>query len=144
MLPFRLGELAGFRVFRALPEGVAMLTDGPNADDFLGQPHLIVSAGRGGPQQVAERENFARRMFAVPQGLTGRITGAEAMRIGGLPGFEIQAEATDPKSGTAFTVVQWLRFGSSGYLRVVGIAKKDDWRQVYPRFRAIRDGVDTQ
>src|SRR5262249_13066255 len=61
-LPFRLTELAGFRVFRALPEGVAMLTDGPNPDDFLGQPHLIVSVGRGGPQQAAERENFARRL----------------------------------------------------------------------------------
>jgi hypothetical protein len=143
-LPFRLNELAGFRVFRALPEGVAMLTDGPNPDDFLGQPHLIVSAGRGGPQQAAERETFARRLFAVPQGLTGRISGAEAMRITGHPGFEIQAEATDPKSGTAFTVVQWLRFSPGGYVRVVGIAKKEAWPQIFPRFRAIRDGVEAQ
>ena len=144
LLPFRLSELAGFRVFRALPEGVAMLTDGPNPDDFLAQPHLIVSAARGGPQQAADRENFARRMFAVPQGLNGRITGAEAMRIGGQPGFEIQAEATDPKSGALFTVVQWLRFGPGGYLRVVGIAKKEAWPQMFPRFRAIRDGVEAQ
>jgi hypothetical protein len=143
-LPFRLSELAGFSVFRALPEGVAMLTDGPKPDDFLAQPHLIVSVGRGGPQQASDRENFARRMFAVPQGLTGRITGAEAMRISGLPGFEIKAEATDPKSGGAFTVVQWLRFSPGGYLRVVGIAKTESWPEVYPRFRAIRDGVETQ
>jgi hypothetical protein len=144
LLPFRLSELAGFSVFRALPEGVAMLTDGPNPDDFLAQPHLIVSVGRGGPQQAADRENFARRMFAVPQGLTGRITGAEPMRISGHPGYEIKAEATDPKSGGEFTVVQWLRFSPGGYLRVVGISKKDAWLQVYPRFRAIRDGVETQ
>ena len=43
-----------------------MLTDGPNPDDFLAQPHLIISAARGGPQQAAERENFARRLFAAP------------------------------------------------------------------------------
>jgi hypothetical protein len=143
-LPFKLSELAGFRVFRALPDGVAMLTDGPKPDDFLAQPHLIVSAGRGGPQQPTEREAFARRLFAVPQGLTGQITGAEAMRIGGQPGFEIQADATDPKSGTPFTVVQWLRFGAGGYLRVVGIAKKEEWPQIFPRFRAIRDGIEPQ
>ena len=143
-LPFRLAELSGFRVFRALPEGVAMLTDGPNPDDFLAQPHLIISAARGGPQEVAERENFARRLFAVPQGLTGRITGAEAMRIGGQPGFEIQADATDPKSGASFTVVQWLRFAPGGYFRVVGIARKEAWPQIFPRFRAIRDGVEPQ
>jgi hypothetical protein len=142
-LPFKLSELAGFRVFRALPDGVAMLTDGPKPDDFLAQPHLIVSAGRGGPQP-AEREAFARRLFALPQGLTGKITGAEAMRIGGHPGFEIQADATDPKTGTPFTVVQWLRFGAGGYLRVVGIAKKDEWPQTFPRFRAIRDGIEPQ
>ena len=118
-----------------------MLTDGPNPDDFLAQPHLIVSAGRGGPQQPAERENFARRMFAVPQGLTGRITAAESMRIGGQPGFEIQADATDPEIRRIVHGREWLRFGTGGYLRVVGSPTRKYGHRFSPRFRAVRDGI---
>jgi len=40
------------------------------------------------------------------------------------------------------SVVQWLRFGSGGYLRVIGVSPSEKWDQFFDRFRAVRDGID--
>ncbi len=64
LLPFKLDNLAGFRVARVLPGG-AILTDGPS--DEIGsakQPYVIVSVGRGGPGDPALRGNFRPRHAA--------------------------------------------------------------------------------
>jgi hypothetical protein len=39
-------------------------------------------------------------------------------------------------------VAQWLRFGGGGHLRITGMARKDQWTPLYPRLRAVRDGID--
>ena len=39
-------------------------------------------------------------------------------------------------------VAQWLRFGGGGFLRVVGVGRKDDWDALFTRFRAVRDGIN--
>ena len=44
----------------------------------------------------------------------------------------------------ALTVVQWLRFGGGAYLQMVGIARAEAWKDAYPRFRSVRDGIDTR
>ena len=44
-------------------------------------------------------------------------------------------------SGEPVTLVQWMRFGSSGYLRVVGVAGEKNWDALFPRFRELRDGI---
>ena len=40
---------------------------------------------------------------------------------------------------------QWkssrLRFGGGSYLRIVGVGRKTDWDTLFPRFRAVRDGI---
>jgi hypothetical protein len=41
-------------------------------------------------------------------------------------------------------VVQWLRFGSGGYLQMVGIAHADAWTSVLARLRTVRDSIDTK
>ncbi len=50
LLPFTLGDMAGFRVMQVMPAGGAILTDGPS-DDISKQPYMIVSVGRGAPRQ---------------------------------------------------------------------------------------------
>jgi hypothetical protein len=42
------------------------------------------------------------------------------------------------------TVVQWLRFGGSAYLQMIGIARADAWKDAYPRFRSVRDGIEAR
>jgi hypothetical protein len=139
LLPFKVGELAGFRVVKALPPGTVIMTEGPS-DEIIKQSFMIVSIGQGAPEQPDDRAKFARDMLSsaplrelIPQS-------GEAMRIGGLPGFEIRADAKGP-SDDQLSVVQWVRFGGGGYLRVVGIGRKADWDKLFPRFRAVRDGI---
>jgi hypothetical protein len=38
--------------------------------------------------------------------------------------------------------VQWLRFGSGGFLHLVASAPTTRWPEAFTRFRAVRDGVD--
>jgi hypothetical protein len=54
----------------------------------------------------------------------------------------MRAEAKDPRTGADVEIVQWLRFGSGAFLRVVGFAPKEGWTQSFARFRTIRDAIE--
>jgi hypothetical protein len=41
-------------------------------------------------------------------------------------------------------IVQWLRFGTGGYVHIIGFAKKAGWTDTFMRFRAVRDGVTSR
>ena len=66
---------------------------------------------------------------------------SEPLRIDGMPGYETRIDAISGKDNTPVTVVQWLRFGSSSALRIIGSAPRDQWAKAFPRFRAVRDGI---
>jgi hypothetical protein len=142
MMPFKLNELAGFRIMRVLREGVVILTDGPS-DQLDVQPYVIVSVGRGGPAQPGDRSLFARDLLATAPLRDLNIQQSESMRIGGQPGSEIRAQAST-LTGSPVLLVQWVRFGTSGFLRVVAVGRKDDWNTLFTRFRAVRDGIESR
>jgi hypothetical protein len=64
------------------------------------------------------------------------------LRIAGQPGHQIVAQARDPSGAADLTIVQWVRFLGGGYIHLVGLSRADAWPQAYPRFRAVRDGID--
>jgi len=147
LLPFKVGEFAGFRVAGVVPGRAVMLSDaaadapGPPAATM--EPHLLVTIAPGGPGQNAERDTFAREVFAtIPNLKEIRITSSEALRIGGQQGHQIVANARDATSGNALTVAQWLRFGGGAFLQLVGIAREENWKDAYPRFRSVRDSIE--
>jgi len=140
LLPFKLNELAGFRVMQASPAGGVILTDG-TSDDLTKQSYMIVALGPGAPSEPGERSKFAREMLSSAPLREINVTVSDPMRIGGLPGFEIRAQAKG-LDGTPVVLVQWLRFGSGGFLRVVGVSRKEDWDALFTRFRAVRDGIE--
>jgi hypothetical protein len=139
LLPFKLGERAGFRVIKVFPGGL-LLTEGPG-DDLSQQPYVIVSVGRGAPEQPDDRPRFARDLLSSAPLRAFTVQSADAMRIGGQPGYEIRAQAEGAK-GEPVMVAQWLRFAGNGYLRIVGIGPKDNWDALFTRFRAVRDGIE--
>lgn len=144
LLPLRFDDLAGMRPVRVVGTTGAILTSGPkDALEPSEQPLLIVSIGRGGPESALGHETFARNMLAGIGNLKDvRITGSETLRLGGsLRTHQLFAEGKDAKSGIPIKVVQWIRFGSGAFLRVVGAARTEDWSEAFPRFRAVRDGV---
>lgn len=144
LLPFRVGELAGFKVGGVIAGRAVMLTDGTaeqttNAIDT----HILVAIAAGAPAQAADRGRFAQEVFeGVPNLKDVRISSSEPLRIGGLQGHQIMARGRDGATGDEVTIVQWLRFGGSAYLHMVGVARTDGWTQAYARFRQVRDGID--
>jgi hypothetical protein len=143
-LPYRLGELAGFRLVRSGPDGSALLTDGP--EDMVAavaQPFMLIGIAPGETPKPEERDTFARRVFASMPGIKEvRILRAEPLRIGNQAGFEILAEAKEANSNIDVTTVQWLRFGGGTFLTMFAIARRDAWADLFPRLRAIRDGIE--
>ena len=143
LLPFKVSDLAGFEIGGILPGQAVVLGDPPAQATAQPMPHIFVSVGAGGPSQTSDRDTFAREVFAaIPNVRDARVTGSEPLRIVGQPGHQIMAQARDPTGMVDLTVVQWLRFGTGGYLQVVGIARVDAWQAAYPRFRAVRDGIE--
>jgi hypothetical protein len=145
LLPFKLTELSGLRPVRALAGSGVFLTDGPNnGPGPSDQPVFIVSVGQGGPESSSDRALFARNMFTGLSDFTDvRIVSGDMLRLGGgnLPTHELQAEGKDGKTGTPVKLVQWVRFAPGGFIRMVGVARADQWLAAFSRFRAVRDGI---
>lgn len=145
LLPLRFDDLSGMRPVRVVGATGAILTNGPKDTlEAAEQPLLIVSIGRGGPEETRARDAFARNLLAGVGDLKDvRITGVDVLRLGGgAQTHQLFAEGQDAKTKTPMKLVQWVRFGSGAFLRIVGIARADDWSDAFPRFRAVRDGVN--
>jgi hypothetical protein len=144
LLPFRLGEMADFKIGGVLMGRGVLLTDvAANALSTAVAPHIIVAVLPGAQAQAGDRDDLARQIFrGIPNLKDARITGSEPLRIGGQQGHEIMAIARDPATGAELTLVQWLRFGGGALLHLVGIAPTPVWTQSYGRFRSVRDGVE--
>jgi hypothetical protein len=152
LLPFAIGDLAGFHVAGVLGGRALMLTDvrAENLGDLAkGVPqaspdaHLLIAAMPGGPMDPNDHANFARLSFGAIGGITDvHVTMSEPLRIGGQSGYQTMAEAKDVHSGAALMVVQWLRFGSGGFLQMIGVARADSWPGALARLRTVRDSVE--
>jgi hypothetical protein len=142
LLPFKLDDLASMRAFRVEPNTV-FLTDGPkDSIDAAEQPLLVVSAAQGGPSENGQREMFARNLFAgVPGFKDVQVISSDVIRLAGVQTYQLMAEGKDIKTGADVKFVQWLRFGNGAFVRFLGIASNDSWREAFPRFRTVRDSL---
>ena len=143
LMPFKVSELSAFKNVRTLAPGAAIiLADGDETTGFEAAPFMVIGLVGSGPAQPEDRDRFAQQAATTIPGVReARITMSEPMRIDGLPGYETRIDATSGKDNTAVTVVQWLRFGSANALRIIGSAPRDQWPKAFPRFRAVRDGI---
>ena len=145
LMPFKVNELSGLRIVRVLGGRGVFLTEGAkDSPDPSEQPVFVASIGQGGPEQTSERPNFARNMFTgLGEFKDVRILSGDMLRLGGgsMPTHELQAEAKDAKTNAPMRIVQWVRFGQGVFIRMVGVARADDWLKSFSRFRAVRDGI---
>jgi len=144
LLPFRMNELAGFKIGGVMAGRAVMLTDGSDTATSPGvDTHMVVAIAPGGPAQASERDSFARDVFAtIPNLKDVRINSSEPLRIGGQQGHQIMAHGRDGASGQEITIVQWLRFGGGAYLHLIGVTRTEGWTTAYARFRQVRDGIE--
>jgi hypothetical protein len=156
LMPFTVGDTAGFHIDEVLPGRAMMLVDRPAntaADQAKDQgqskpvpmlnARLFIAAMPGGPVEPGDRNTFARTTFQQIVGIKDvQVQDAEPLRIGGQQGFETLAKAKDAQSDTDVMVVQWLRFGTAGFLQMIGIARADTWPTMFTRLRAVRDSIE--
>lgn len=144
ILPFTLRDLANFDVVRVLPPATVLLTDGPqeSAQD-LTRPHLFITVVPAGPEGTDERASFARATLNSVGGFKDvRITFSEPVRLPNNQNvWELRADAKENRTGADMTIVQWLRFGNTASIQIVGVTPKDDFFRDFPRFRKVRDGI---
>jgi hypothetical protein len=144
LLPFKLNDLASFKNVRTLAPGAAViLADGNEETGFEPAPFMIIGVIGATPAEPDDRARFAQQAATnIPGVREARITMAEPIRIGGQPGYETRIDAISGKDSTKVTVVQWIRFGAATSMRIVGSAPRDQWSAAFPRFRAVRDGIE--
>ena len=143
LMPFKIAELSDFKNIRTLAPGAAiLLTDGDETSGFAAAPFVVIGLIGSAPTQPDDRGRFAQQTATTIPGVRdARITMSEPIRIDGMPGYETRIDAISGKDNTAVTVVQWLRFGGATALRIIGSAPRDQWTTAFPRFRAVRDGI---
>ena len=151
LLPFSIGDLAGFRIVNIIPHRAALLIDAPAYPHMVATQGLpayefngrcIVTAAPNAPTDPGQRATVARAAFNGIQGIKDvHLTMAEPVRIDAQEGYETVASATDVNSGAKVMVIQWLRFEGSGLLQMIGIARAEIWDQELTRLRTIRDSI---
>jgi hypothetical protein len=144
LVPFKVGDLGEFKNVRALSAtGALLLADGDETAGFEVAPFMVIGLMAAAPTQPEDRGRFAEQAArAIPGMHSGRITMSEPVRIDGMAGYETRIDATSGRDDTPVTLVQWLRFGGQGSLRIIGSAPRSQWEKAFPRFRAVRDGVE--
>jgi hypothetical protein len=143
MMPFNISELSNFKNVRTLAPGAAViLADGDEKTGFEVAPFMIVGLIGTTAASPDDRGRFAQQIAATIPGVReAKITMSEPVRIDGQAGYETRIDAVSGKDNTPVTVVQWLRFGAQTSLRIIGSSPRDDWSKAFPRFRAVRDGI---
>src|SRR6476469_3217169 len=143
LMPFKISELSDFKNIRTLAPGAAIiLADGDEVTGFEPAPFMVIGLIGATPAQPEDRGRFAQQAATTIPGVRdARITMSEPIRIDGQAGYETRIEATSGKDNTPVTVVHWLRFGSQSALRIIGSAPREEWAKAFPRFRAVRDGI---
>jgi len=64
VLPYKIGNLAKFRIVRSGREGVAILTDGPSDEvTAVEQPFMLIGVAPGEAPKAEDRDKFARGLF---------------------------------------------------------------------------------
>jgi hypothetical protein len=144
LMPFKVGALGDFKNVRALgATGALLLADGDEATGFEAAPFMVIGLMAATPTQAEDRARFAEQAArSIPGMHTGRITMSEPVRIDGMAGYETRIDATSGRDDTPVTLVQWLRFGGGGSMRIIGSAPRDQWEKAFPRFRAVRDSIE--
>jgi hypothetical protein len=143
MMPFKVTELSEFKNVRMLAPGAAVIiADGDAKTGYETKPFMILGIIASTAASPDDRGRFAQQIATTIPGVRdGRITMSEPIRIDGQPGYETRIDAVSGKDNTPVTIVQWLRFGSQSSMRIIGSSPRDDWAKAFPRFRAVRDGI---
>ena len=142
-LPFRVGNLAGFRPVRVLAGNSMLMTLGPKDEvSNLEQPILVLAQAVQPPPTAEQRDAFAKAALYSNQTIKDFvIERSQSYRQNGVDWHEIVARAKDLPTDTPVVVSQTIRFAPDGYLRAVGVVRAEQREVTLSRFRDVVDSV---
>ncbi|KNY24011.1 hypothetical protein [Methylobacterium sp. ARG-1] len=145
-LPFRIGNMAGFRPIRVLAGNSVLLTAAPKDQmQNLEQPILVLAQAVQQPPAAEQRDGFARAALASNQTMKDFvIERAQSYRSNGVDWHEIVARAVDMPTNVPVVVSQTIRFNPDGYLRALGVVREDQRTGVLAKFREVVDSVQVK
>jgi hypothetical protein len=140
-LPFTVTAVAGLaRVTNVTAFGKAatFTKDGNMPSAAVTDPLLIVTPSLGAVP-VGDQKSFAQqRLSSYPQIKIEKITATNEVTIDNLPGWEITADARDPKTQSILKIYQVMLFPKSGgYILTIGIVGDKQADLYLPKFKAI-------
>ena len=144
LLPFKITEMSDFKTVRTLaPGSTILLADATDENGIEASSFMVIGTINSAPEKPEDRGRFAQQAATMIPGLRDvKITMSEPMRLDGSPGYETRMEGVSGKANTPVTVVQWLRFASGNVaVRIIASTPRDEWTKAFPRFRAVRDGI---
>jgi hypothetical protein len=144
LLPFKIVEMSDFKTVRTLaPGSTILLADATDENGIEASSFMVIGTINSAPEKPEDRGRFAQQAATMIPGLRDvKITMSEPMRLDGSPGYETRMEGVSGKANTPVTVVQWLRFASGNVaVRIIASTPRDEWAKAFPRFRAVRDGI---
>jgi hypothetical protein len=142
LMPFKVTDLGSFKNVRTLAPGAALiLADRDETQGFEPAPFMVIGVIGATPPEPDDRARFAQEAATqIPGVREARITMSEPIRVDGQQAYETRLDAVSGKENTKVTIVQWLKFGPA-MMRIVGSSPRDQWTTAFPRFRAVRDGI---
>ena len=142
-LPFTIANLEGYRVLKVLGGSAVLLTRAPEqTQEGEGHPFFIAGVAMGEIRED-DRDSIAKRAIATVPGVKNlQVERGGPLRIGGQAGFELIAKGEDGRTGKPVKVAQWMRFGRTSYLRMIGVAPADSFDADFDGMRGLRDGIE--
>ena len=110
---------------------------------FEAAPFMVIGLMGSAPAQPEDRGRFAQEAATTHSRACARRGSRCPSRSASTacPAMKRASMRISGKDNTPVTVVQWLRFGGPTTLRIIGSAPRDQWAKAFPRFRAVRDGI---
>ena len=153
LLPFKVGEFSGFRIAGVIPGRAVMLKDAPagapGMPDSTNEPHIFAAIAPRSPRRrlPTAMRSRARSSPHLPnmRGDPPHHLGAVAHgRTAGPPDHRRRQRTRlghAVADGGAMAALRRQRLSC----RIVGnCARRDAWKDAYPRFRSVRDGIEAR
>ena len=136
-LPFRLTPTSRMKLAQRL-SNMLMFTESGKPGSAGSTEALYLaghSLGRGEIGDVQAFSESRARQTTLVKGVSN-VTGRE-VQVGGLDGYELEADATDARNGRAMRIYQVIIPDQTGYFILQGLTRSDRAGEVLPEFRAL-------
>jgi hypothetical protein len=136
-LPFAIAETPELKITRRVSNTLLLGKPGTAVKVDPADPLVVVGVSIH-DIKITDVASFARDRIQRTSQITG-VSGivGESVRVDGLDGYELRAEARDQASGTPLRVYQLLLANSRQYFLVQGLIGADQAEHFLPQFRAI-------